>query len=150
MIRFPFLAFCAMLKFQAPEGVALRRLFQEGTIMKRIFISVLAGLLCLQAPMALGQETEHTTNQMLSFCDGTSEFGIEGEAYCTGYVNAILDMGIIWELLGTDPFFCSPEIGISANEALVAVESFARRNPEQYEELFLLSLLLALSEKYPC
>lgn len=119
--------------------------------MKKYLITLASGCLLLtQSVPALAQGAYETTSEMLAYCDGSSELGIDGEVFCTGYISGLLDTHRLMQDLTGMPFYCLPQAGITVNEALVIIESYARRNPGEYDQGFMSTAFLAFADKYPC
>lgn len=118
--------------------------------MKKPFALLLAAAFGASLLPANTADSYETTQEMMAYCDGTSELGVGGEDFCTGYISGILDTVALERELNATPFFCLPTDGVTVNEALVVLESYARRNPAEYSEDFLGTFYLAMEEKYPC
>jgi len=116
---------------------------------KTVPLAFLLSLAAGMAPFAANAQME-TTTEMLTYCDGTSSGGQANADFCTGYISGVLDTAR-WEgELREDEIFCFPTEGLTVSEAITVVESYARRNPDEYAETFLSTFYFAMLEKYPC
>lgn len=71
--------------------------------------------------------------------------------FCIGYVSGFLDAhSLVTTQTGAKKAICTPERGITNDQAIRIFVKFLRENPDQLHESGRMSLFIALAKAFPC
>jgi hypothetical protein len=112
---------------------------------------LLAAMLTLASP-AIADAEQKSTMDMVRECQGRGPAGELGLLACASYLSGMMDLNAV--LIGTkrlpNPVFCIPAAGISNEQAMLVFLKWATEHPEQLHETARMSMLISLSQAFPC
>ena len=126
--------------------------------MNAIKSTVVAGLaaLCIGNAHAQGQDGSfylQSCGAAVKQSDGENLGAKEGAAvlFCIGYVAGFLDAhSLATNQSGANKAICTPERGISNDQAIRIFVKYLRENPKVLHESGRMSLYVALAKAFPC
>jgi hypothetical protein len=116
--------------------------------MKKHTCSVALAMVLLYSPMADASSSQRT-DQMLWDCTG-KENGDLGRLACGNFIDGMVAMHSLSAGMGGASFFCSPDSGISIDQAMRIFISWAEQNPKELHKSARVSVLLSLIDAFPC
>ncbi|MCZ6772119.1 MAG: Rap1a/Tai family immunity protein [Proteobacteria bacterium] len=112
--------------------------------------------LVLLAALIIVPTTTHAklrADQLMSQCEASKDTlkGATDRTYCAGYIAGIIDMNAILPELHLPKIFCIPgKKGVSNDQFRLIFLKWAREHPAELHYSARASVLVALSETFPC